>query len=81
MLPKRTLIRIVRTVDGVQVDPSSKASGRGAYLHDRRSCWEKALKGALAAALKTELTRENREQLEIFSQTFPADASVEETAM
>lgn len=81
VLPKRTLIRLVRTVDGVQVDPSSKASGRGAYLHDRRSCWDKALKGALAAALKTELSRVDREKLEIFSQTFPADASLEETAI
>lgn len=81
VLPKRTLIRLVRTEDGVQVDPGSKANGRGAYLHDRRSCWEKALKGALAAALKTELSRSDHERLEIFSQTFPADASLEETAM
>ena len=81
VLPKRTLIRLVRSADGVQVDPHGKASGRGAYLHDRRSCWDKALKGALAAALKTELSRADREQLEIFSQTFPADVSPEETAM
>lgn len=80
-MPKRTLIRLVRTADGVQVDPGSKASGRGAYLHDRRACWDRALKGALAAALKTELSRADREQLEFFSQTFPADVSTEESAM
>jgi len=83
VLPKRTLIRLVRTADGVHVDPSGKASGRGAYLHDRRSCWDKALKGALAQALKIELSAVDRERLETISQSYPADVldRVEETAM
>jgi predicted RNA-binding protein YlxR (DUF448 family) len=38
-------------------------AGRGAYLHNLRSCWQKALKGGLAQALKTELKEEDRKQL------------------
>ena len=63
VLPKRELIRIVRSPDGVVIDPKGKISGRGAYLHDRRSCWERGLNGALANALKIELTDEDREKL------------------
>ena len=54
---KKTLVRIVKTPDGVCVDPTGRMPGRGAYLHDSKECWEKGLKrGALARALKTELT-------------------------
>jgi predicted RNA-binding protein YlxR (DUF448 family) len=56
-LSKRELMRIVRTSEGVRYDPTGKANGRGAYLHDKRSCWERALKGSLANALKTELSQ------------------------
>ena len=52
-------MRIVRAPDNVRYDPSGKADGRGAYLHDRRSCWERALKGSLAVTLKTVLTQED----------------------
>jgi len=74
VLPKRTLIRIVRSADGVQVDPTGKAAGRGAYLHDRRSCWERGLKGALAHALKVELTDADRKALQTFMVTLPEDS-------
>ena len=69
VLPKRRMIRIVRTAEGVQVDPTSKKAGRGAYLHDRRECWERGLKGALANALKTTLSAEERTNLEEFMNT------------
>lgn len=72
-LSKRSLIRIVRTSQGVQVDPTGKLAGRGAYLHDRRSCWEQGLKGPLAHALKTELTETERTQLDEFARSLPAD--------
>jgi predicted RNA-binding protein YlxR (DUF448 family) len=49
------MIRLVHSSEGIQIDPSGKLPGRGAYLHDRRSCWEKALKGSLARALRVEL--------------------------
>ena len=74
VLPKRQLTRIVRSPDGVQVDLTGKLTGRGAYLHDRRSCWERGLKGALAHALKTELTAEDRERLQAFMETLPEES-------
>jgi len=73
VLPKRTLIRIVRTADGVRVDPTGKLAGRGGYLHDRKMCWERGLKGALANALKTTLTNDERDKLEEFMKTLPND--------
>ncbi|MCP4142657.1 MAG: YlxR family protein [Chloroflexi bacterium] len=65
-LPKRTLTRIVRSPDGVQIDLTGKVSGRGAYLHNQRACWEKGLKGSLASALRTRLNKEERDALEEF---------------
>ena len=74
VLPKRKMIRIVRTAGGVQVDPTSKLAGRGAYLHDRRECWERGLRGSLAHALKTTLTSDERAGLEDFMNTLPIEA-------
>ena len=71
VLPKRSLIRIVRSSQGVQVDLTGKLAGRGAYLHDRRSCWERGLKGPLAAALKFEISADDKEELAIFMATLP----------
>ena len=75
MLPKRELIRLVRRSEGVVIDPTSKLAGRGAYLHNQRSCWEKGLKGTLAQALKVTLTPANRELLHEFMLTLPEDGS------
>lgn len=61
--PKGSLIRLVRTSEGVRVDPTGKRQGRGAYVHDRRSCWKAALKGSLSKALRTRLTEEEQERL------------------
>lgn len=69
VLAKRQLIRIVRTANGVVVDPTGKLAGRGAYLHDRRSCWETGLEGSVAHALKVDLTAADREHLEAFMNT------------
>lgn len=73
MLPKRELIRLVRKPEGVEIDPTSKLAGRGAYLHNQRSCWERGLKGTLAQALKVTLTSSDREQLREFMLTLPED--------
>jgi predicted RNA-binding protein YlxR (DUF448 family) len=54
----------VRTPEGILIDTTGKAAGRGAYVHDDRSCWDRALKGALAHALKTEFTEKDRETLQ-----------------
>jgi hypothetical protein len=80
-LAKRQLLRIVRTADGVRVDQTGKQAGRGAYLHDHRSCWARGLKGALAHALKTELTNDDRARLEEFMNTLPAEAESDGSAM
>ena len=66
VLAKRALIRIVRGQDGVTIDPTGKAPGRGAYVHDLRSCWEKALKGSLPRSLKITLTDDARQELEAY---------------
>lgn len=66
VLSKRDLIRIVRSADGVKIDPTGKEAGRGAYIHDQIYCWETALQGALARALKVDLTNQEREELELY---------------
>ena len=74
--PKRKMIRVVRTAEGVQVDSTGKLAGRGAYLHDRRECWERGLKGALPHALKTNLSVDERARLEEFMNALPVDAEM-----
>jgi predicted RNA-binding protein YlxR (DUF448 family) len=73
VLAKRTLMRIVRTPEGVQLDASVKKNGRGAYVHNKRSCWEQALKGALAYALKTEISENDRLVLKEAMKSLPPD--------
>lgn len=52
---KRGLIRIVRTPEGaVELDPSGRRNGRGAYLCHKAACWERGLRaGILNRALNT----------------------------
>jgi uncharacterized protein len=72
---KRQLVRLVRTAAGqVVVDPTGKAAGRGAYLHDRRSCWVKALdRRALDQALKMTITDANRAALHAQGEMYSDD--------
>jgi hypothetical protein len=75
VLNKRNLIRLVRTTEGVEIDPTGKKAGRGAYLHDKRSCWEKALKGDLLEhALKTTMTDTERERLRAHGNLLPDES-------
>ena len=74
---KRTLVRVVRTPEGVMVDPTGKLNGRGAYLHNSRSCWERGLSGALKNALKVDLTTEDKQRLEAFMDSLPTESSIE----
>jgi len=56
---KRRLTRVVRTADsGVLIDPTGKRNGRGAYLCDQPSCWERATRQAaiLNQALNAQVT-------------------------
>lgn len=74
VLSKRALVRLVRSPAGVRLDPTGKAPGRGAYLHDQRSCWERGLRGALAQALRTELSQDDRRVLLAHMDGLPDDA-------
>ncbi|MBE9524471.1 MAG: YlxR family protein [Chloroflexi bacterium] len=70
---KRSMVRVVRTAQGVQIDVTGKLAGRGAYLHQTRACWERGLKGALARALKTELTPDDFERLNAHLESIAED--------
>ena len=72
---KRGLVRVVRTAEGtVVVDETGKKPGRGAYLHQSRECWDKALKGkALEYALKTAITAEDKVALQAYAETLESD--------
>lgn len=63
----------MRTPQGILVDPTGKAAGRGAYLHNIRSCWEQALKGPINHALRIEITVEDRERIKKFIEQLPQD--------
>ncbi len=63
--PKRELTRVVRTPMGaVEVDPSGKKSGRGAYLCSTITCWEQALsRKRLDYSLRGRISESDRKQL------------------
>ena len=72
-LAKRSMIRLVRSDKGVVIDPTGKLPGRGAYLHNVRSCWEAGLKGSLAHALKVELSDDDRSRIRDFAASLTED--------
>jgi predicted RNA-binding protein YlxR (DUF448 family) len=71
------MVRVVRSPDGIKVDPTGKLAGRGAYLHAQRSCWELGLKGSLAHALKYDLSTEEQELLMAYKASLPKDETVD----
>lgn len=75
VLPKRSLIRIVNSPEGVKIDPTGKAHGRGAYLHDQRSCWVRGINGALDHALRTKLTDQEKQVLLTYLENHLPDES------
>lgn len=66
MMPKKELIRIVRTPDGaILIDLTGKKAGRGAYLCGKVGCFKLAKKSkALDRALKQPVGAEIYDQLE-----------------
>jgi predicted RNA-binding protein YlxR (DUF448 family) len=73
---KRSYVRLVRTPEmRVEVDPTGKRNGRGAYLCRRRSCWQRALdSNALTRALKIEIDLETKAALSEYARShFPPD--------
>ena len=77
VLAKRELVRLVRTPEGVRLDPTGKTAGRGAYVHNVRSCWEQALKGPINHALRMEITAEDRQMLLDYISRLPQSESAE----
>lgn len=65
MKPKKELTRIVRTVDGkIEIDPTGKKSGRGAYFCKDPKCLENALReDRLSKALDISVSRETVNRL------------------
>lgn len=56
---KSDLIRVVKNSDGVFIDVSGKADGRGAYIHKNKRCIELAKKKkVLNYAFKTAVSDE-----------------------
>lgn len=73
---KRGLIRVVRTEQGVLIDPTGKQAGRGAYVHPKRECIQTVLTGnRLNQALRTSITAEDRNQLQALLATLPDEDS------
>jgi predicted RNA-binding protein YlxR (DUF448 family) len=72
---KRTLIRVVRCPEGLEVDPTGKLNGRGAYLHNHRPCWERGLKGSLFQALKVERNEADEARLRAYMETLPEETT------
>ena len=71
VLPKRKLIRLVKAEDGVRIDLSGKLPGRGAYLHDQKSCWNRGLKGSLAKALRITIPERDLAALNAYMEDLP----------
>jgi predicted RNA-binding protein YlxR (DUF448 family) len=62
---KRTLIRLVRLIDGrVVVDGRGRLPGRGAYLCAKLECWQAGISGnRLEHGLKMSLSQEDKARL------------------
>jgi uncharacterized protein len=61
---KRGYTRLVRTENGITIDPSGKMNGRGAYVCDQEACWQKAATTDLVAkALRVSMNEDDRARL------------------
>jgi predicted RNA-binding protein YlxR (DUF448 family) len=71
---KRAFIRLVRTPEGrVEIDPTGKKAGRGAYLCSQATCWDLALKkNRLSLALKIAVSPEDSDALRAYAITLEA---------
>ncbi len=66
MKPKRELLRVVRSPEGVvSLDSKGKAPGRGAYVCPKAECLKRAVKSkALSRALEIEIPQEIYDSLQ-----------------
>jgi len=75
---KKTLVRLVRTPEGVFVDETGRLPGRGAYLHADPSCWESGMKKHLQKALRTTFSEEDLERLGAYLDSMAVDSETDE---
>jgi len=69
---KRNLIRLVFSVNNIEIDPKGKKPGRGVYLCPYRGCWEMGLKGnRIEYTLHARLGAENRQMLVEYGRSLP----------
>ena len=75
---KREFVRVIRTPEGtVELDPTGKRNGRGAYLCARYACWEQALKkDRLARALRSTISPQAQEELRRYAEQLEPAAVV-----
>ena len=79
---KRSLIRLTKTDQGVEIDPTGKQAGRGAYLHPYQECWNMVLQSnRIDQALRTRLSEENRQDLLAYMMTLPVSTSEDEAGI
>jgi predicted RNA-binding protein YlxR (DUF448 family) len=69
---KGTLVRVVRTSEGVMPDAKGKLPGRGAYLHAKPECWQR-MGAVLPNALRTELSEADLQRLTEYFSALPAE--------
>ena len=69
------MVRIVRQPDGsVAVDPTGRASGRGAYLCENTGCWESGVsRNRLDRTLKVTIPAEQRTALLAYAEAQSGD--------
>ena len=62
---KRRIVRFVRTPEGtVELDPTGKTNGRGAYVCANMECFETAVrKRRLTSAMRVTLTEDDTDRL------------------
>ena len=75
---KKTLVRLVRTPEGVVVDETGKLPGRGAYLHADPTCWELGMNKYLQKALRTTLSEADLERLSSYRDSIAVELNIEE---
>lgn len=74
---KRSLIRLVRTEAGIEVDLTGKKAGRGAYLCSKAKCWKVALEtNRIGPALKAKMTDVDRQKISEFMDTLTMEDHV-----
>ena len=74
---KKTLVRLVRTPEGVLVDETGRLPGRGAYLHADPACWESGMKKHLQKALRTSFSEEDLERLSAYLDSIAVDSETD----